>query len=275
MQKKNIAIIIILVGLIVSLLLLNFGKFGNIDLVKKSQNDGNSSAEQTNMTSTDWSEVEDKAEGHLSDSTKLIYGSISSSPSPATLAEKAEFWRAQKHFSLYGHYIAEKSKLEKSEKSITFATPLLIEILRQESNPAVKSLLADDILSLCKLGNDFFSSASNWEYSEAIALIEGKNETMQGVQKLLAITRQNPKDLDANLMLAKLAIESGQYDKSIARLEKLLQNYPENTEAMFFLAEAYKSNGQIDKAKEWFEKCKEKVNDPNFSQEIDDYIKTF
>lgn len=274
MQKRN-AIIITATGLILALILVKYGRFGNLQLVQKQENTAPMAGAQAQIPQTTWPEVEKKAEDHLSDTARLVFTSISGDQNEATYAEKAEFWRSNKHFSLYGHYLAEKSKLEKSEKSITFATPLLIEILRQESDMAVKSLLADDILSLCKIGNDFFTKAGNWEYSEAIALIEGKNETMQGVQKLLAITRENPKDLESNLMLAKMAIQSGQYDKSIDRLEKLLKIYPDNTEAMFFLGEAYKSSGQVEKAKEWFEKCKKIVNNPDFSKEIDDYIKTF
>ncbi len=274
-MRNHKTLIIVAVGLLISLLLVYFGHFGNHDLAKKGSESAEMTTAQNQIPQSSWPEVENTAIQHLSDTARLVLTSITDDIKLNALQEKAEFWRKNKHFDLYGHYLAEKSKLEKSEKSLTFAIPMLIEILQQETHPAVKSLIADDILSLCKLGNDFFSTSGNWEYSEAIALIEGKNETMQGVQKLLAITRENPKDLESNLMLAKLAIESGQYEKSIDRLQKLLKYYPENTEAMFFLAESYKSSGQIDEAKRWFEKCKKKVNNPDFSREVDDYMKTF
>ncbi len=272
MQKKTTYLVI---GglLILSGLLAKFGHFGNHELLHSDK--PQVAADSGQKAQSTWAEQEKIALEHLSEQEKLEYTAIADTKDELTMAEKSDFWRKNEHFSLYGHYIAEKTKLEKTENSFTFATPLLIEILREEHSPAVKSLIADDIMSLCKLGNDFFGNKDEWEYAEAVALIEGKNETMPGVQKLLAITRKDPKNLEANLLLAKLAIESGQNDKSIKRLTDLLAVYPDNTEAMFFLAEAYKASGEVDKAKEWLEKCKEKVNNPDFTAEIDDYIKTF
>ncbi len=269
-MKKPTPYLVIAVLLVLAGIMTTFGRFGNHEILKQSANPASAQA----PTST-WAEQERIALDHLTEKEKLQFGSISDAQDEATLAEKAEFWRSHKHFSLYGHYMAEKTKLVKTKKSLNFATPLLIEILREEPSQAVKSLLADDILSLCKLGNDIGGTSDVWEYSEAVALIEGKNETMPGVQKLLAITKRDPRNLDANLLLAKLAIQSGQNDKAIKRLNDLLEIYPDNTEAMFFLAEAYKANGQTAKAKEWLNECKEKVNNSDFTAEIDEYMKTF
>ncbi len=274
-MKNQKSYLILAIVLVLAGLLTFSGRFGNTKMIAKTPGGAPASPAQKAIPESSWPEQENKALEHLKEDQKLQYKSISDKQDALTLSQKAEFWRDHKHFSLYGHYIAEKTKLEKTQKSLTFATPLLIEILNEETVPAVKSLLADDIMALSALGNDIFGSSDVWEYAEAIALIEGKNETMPGVQKLLAITRKDPKNLEANLMLAKLAIQSGQYDKSIDRLTKLLKNYPDNTEAMFFLAEAYKSSGNKEKAKQWLNKCKEQVNDPDFTAEIDQYLTTF
>jgi hypothetical protein len=44
---------------------------------------------------------------------------------------------------------------------------------------------------------------------------------------------------------------------------------------MYFLAEAYKGLGDKQKAIELFEKCKTLVKNPDFTREVDNYIKTF
>ena len=98
---------------------------------------------------------------------------------------------------------------------------------------------------------------------------------MQGVQRLLKITEKDPNNLQANLMLGRLSVTSGQYDKAVARLEKVVAQAPENTEALYFLAEAYKGHGDTEKAIKTFERCKQLVNDPAFSKEIDNYINSF
>ncbi|MGN6477045.1 MAG: tetratricopeptide repeat protein, partial [Flavipsychrobacter sp.] len=109
----------------------------------------------------------------------------------------------------------------------------------------------------------------------AAAYIEGAGETMQGVQLLLGIIREKPDNIPANLMLGRLAIQSGQFDKAVQRFETVLKQEPENTEAMYFLAEAYKGKGDKAKAIELFEKCKQLVNKPDFTKEIDQYINSF
>ena len=75
-----------------------------------------------------------------------------------------------------------------------------------------------------------------------------------------------------NLILGRLAVVSGQYDKAIARLEKLTKQHPKNAEAFYHLAEAYRAVGKNDDAIKALEQCKKLVNDPAFSAQIDNYI---
>ena len=82
----------------------------------------------------------------------------------------------------------------------------------------------------------------------AAAYIDGAGETMRGVQMLLGIVRENPSNVPAALMLGKMAIESGQWDKAIARFESVLKIDPDNREALYFLAESYKGSGNRAKA---------------------------
>ena len=56
----------------------------------------------------------------------------------------------------------------------------------------------------------------------AHALVQSSPAPMQGVQALLEIIRTEPKHLKAHSHLAKLAIESGQFPKAIARFKNLL-----------------------------------------------------
>jgi tetratricopeptide (TPR) repeat protein len=72
-----------------------------------------------------------------------------------------------------------------------------------------------------------------------------------------------------------MSIQSGQYDKAIQRYETVLKLEPKNTEALYFLAEAYKGKGNKEKAIELLEECKKIVNKPEFSKDIDEYIKSF
>jgi len=98
---------------------------------------------------------------------------------------------------------------------------------------------------------------------------------MKGVTLLRDITSKDSTNIAANVILGKLAIQSGQFDKAIKRLELVLSLQAKNTEALYFLAEAYKGQGNKGKAIELFEKCKKMVNNPDFTKEIDQYINSF
>lgn len=101
---------------------------------------------------------------------------------------------------------------------------------------------------------------------------DGTNTPMQGVSILLGIVEDDPNNVRAQLILGRYGIVSGQFDKAIERLEKVVALDSNNTEAYFFLGEAHKGLGDNAKAIEFFEKCKTLVEDPQFKQQIDAYI---
>jgi predicted Zn-dependent protease len=51
-----------------------------------------------------------------------------------------------------------------------------------------------------------------------------------------------------NITLGRLALVSGQFDKAVVRLEKLIKLYPTNLEAYYYLSEAYRALGKKDQA---------------------------
>jgi cytochrome c-type biogenesis protein CcmH/NrfG len=106
----------------------------------------------------------------------------------------------------------------------------------------------------------------------ASAYIQGTPEPMKGVQMLLAITREKPEDVPANLLLGRMSIQSGQFDKAVKRFETVVKVEPENKEALYFLAQAYEGMGNKPKAIELLERCKKVVNNPEFTKDIDAHI---
>jgi tetratricopeptide (TPR) repeat protein len=77
---------------------------------------------------------------------------------------------------------------------------------------------------------------------------------------------------NGNLALGKFGIISGQYDKAVNRLEKVLSLQPENAEALFLSGEAYSNLGLNEKAISCFSKCKEIVENEDLKKEIDAYL---
>jgi len=107
----------------------------------------------------------------------------------------------------------------------------------------------------------------------ANALVQSSPAPMQGVQVLLEIIRTEPKHLKAHSHLAKLAIESGQFPKAIARFKNLLSWYPSLGSAYLGLGEAYFRIGNKDSAVIYLQQYRGLVQDPETQQQIDNYLR--
>ncbi|OJW96400.1 MAG: hypothetical protein BGO70_01590 [Bacteroidetes bacterium 43-93] len=184
-------------------------------------------------------------------------------------------WRDGKQLPVAAYYYATSAKLENSEKNLNFAGQLFLDLIHDAGSPGVQLWEAQQSIACLKRSQELNPGNDTVKMALAAAYIEGAGETMQGVQLLLGIIREKPDNIPANLMLGRLAIQSGQFDKAVQRFETVLKQEPENTEAMYFLAEAYKGKGDKAKAIELFEKCKQLVNKPDFTKEIDQYINSF
>ncbi len=119
------------------------------------------------------------------------------------------------------------------------------------------------------------SNQLDYQVKEAICNIDGFGNIMAGVVLLKGVERKDSTNEQMNLILGRLAVVSGQYDKATVRLEKLTKSHPENAEAWFHLAEAYRATGNKSGAIKALEQCKKLVDDPAFAKQIDDYIIQF
>jgi cytochrome c-type biogenesis protein CcmH/NrfG len=97
---------------------------------------------------------------------------------------------------------------------------------------------------------------------------------MKGVQQLLQVVRTDSANLQAQLVLGIGGVLSTQYDKAIPRLELVIKKEPNNLEAVSWLADAYAAKGDKENAIRCYNYSKLLVNDPQFSKEVDERIKT-
>jgi tetratricopeptide (TPR) repeat protein len=216
---------------------------------------------------------------HAARDIATLEKSISALPDSTAMAPKitelAKAWQQHKQLPVAAYYYAKAAKLENSEKKLNFAGQFFLDLMRNATSAEVQAWEAQEAIACLSRSLEINPSNDTVKMALAAGYVEGTSEPMQGIQLLLGITRERPDDIPANLMLGKMAIQSGQYDKAVARFETVLKNEPENTEATYFLAEAYKGKGDKAKAIELLEKCKKLVNKPDFSKDIDAYINSF
>ncbi len=95
---------------------------------------------------------------------------------------------------------------------------------------------------------------------------------MQGVTYLLNVVEKDSNHISANLYLGRFGILSGQYDKAIARLERVISLDNANVEAYILMADAQAGKGDNAKAIEYLQKVKTLVPDAEFGKNVDAYI---
>jgi tetratricopeptide (TPR) repeat protein len=192
----------------------------------------------------------------------------------------ADFWKDSVHNTdLYVYYVAERSKLVKSEKNLTFAAQLMFESLRNEQNAPKRNWKADQAIELFEKAIELDPANVDLKVGLASCYVFGKGmtgdaqQTMKGVQQLLQIVQADSTNMKAQLMLGIAGVVSTQYDKAIQRLQTVILKQPENLEAISWLADAYADKGDKENAVKWYNAGKKLVNNPEYSREIDERIK--
>ena len=191
----------------------------------------------------------------------------------------AGFWKdsVENGFLAYAYYTGEASKLENSEKSLTFAAQLFLNNLRGQDNPELKNWMAAESRNLFERAillnpdNDSTKIGLGATYIFGSTGVQ-RDDVMKGIQGILAVVKKDSLNMYAQLMLGLGGIESGQYDKAIPRLLKVVHFDPGNLEAVLSLAEAYERTGDTEAAKSWYGQGIKLTKNPELIKAINDRI---
>lgn len=193
----------------------------------------------------------------------------------------ANFWKdSARSFEPYVYYLSEAAKLDKSEKNLTFAAQLILDNLRGETDGGKLNWKAAQAIALFEKAIELYPNNDDLKVGLGSCYIFGKGrvggpeETMKGIQQLLGVIRKDSNNMRAQMMLGVGGYVSGQYDKAIERLKKVIAVQPDNIEAVAFLADTYAAKGDKAEAIKWYMVTKRLVNDPAYSQEVDERIKS-
>lgn len=192
----------------------------------------------------------------------------------------ASFWKdsVQDSFLPAAYYTAEVAKLENSEKNLTFAAQLFLNNLRGQDNPALKSWMANQAKELFERALQVNPSNDSSRIGLGASYIFGSaanspQEVMQGIQQILEVVRKDSNNMYGQFMLGLGGIESGQFDRAIVRLTKVVVHQPNNLEAILNLAEAYERNGNKAEAVKWYTVSRKMISNPDLIKAIDQRIK--
>ncbi|MBK6818445.1 MAG: tetratricopeptide repeat protein [Bacteroidetes bacterium] len=281
---RNIQIITVVVSLLLLTGIYFFADFKGNKNKKPAQADGHTDhADPMNpsadIETLDFNKYSIESENKLNAEKKKLVASLNEkatkSNTALTYKDVAEFWEKENNLNMAAFNYKKAAFLENTEKSITFAGNLYLALLQKSGEPGTRKWLALEAIECFSKASELNPNNTDTKIALATCYTEGTGETMKGVTLLREVTKTDSNNISANIILGKLAIQSGQFDKAIKRLELVLSLKPDNTEALYFLAEAYKGSGNKQKAISLFEQCKALVNNPEFTKEIDNYITTF
>ncbi|HTN45105.1 MAG TPA: tetratricopeptide repeat protein [Flavipsychrobacter sp.] len=215
---------------------------------------------------------------HAKEEVAAVEKSIAAYKDSASMAgefEKlAKVWQEHKQLPIAANYYLYAGKLANSEKKLTFAAQLFLDLARKSHSESVQAWEGQMAIE----GFEKVLAINPENDTATVSLAEcyiGTGQTMQGVLLLRDFTAKKPDNIPANLILGQQGIVSGQLDKALLRFENVLDKDPENMEALLGIAEVHKNKGNKVKAVEALERAKKIMNNPDFSKDIDNYIKSF
>ena len=191
----------------------------------------------------------------------------------------ADFWKDSIHsFEPYLFYLSEASKLDNSEKKLTFAAQLFLEGLRSEQDDAKLNWETTEAIDLFEKAIRLNPENDDLRIGLGSCYVYGKGrtgnpqETMKGIQELLAVVRKDSNNMKAQLVLGVGGLVSGQFDKALERLQRVVRNEPNNLEAVAYLADVYAAKGNKAEAVRWYNISKRLTNNPHYNEEVDKRI---
>ena len=163
------------------------------------------------------------------------------SKDPSLLKQISAAWHNAGHDEIAASYAEQVAEVEKTEDAWSIAGANYYLAIQQSTEDAVRNFSTQHAV------NAFQNAASlnptNIEHKINLALCYTENppqeNPMKGTLLLLDLEKQNSGNVPVNIQLARLGIKTGQFDKAIGRLEKILAKEPENKRAVCLLADAY------------------------------------
>jgi len=184
----------------------------------------------------------------------------------------AVFWKDSAHQLIpYAYYLAKAAKLENIEKSLTFAGHYFVDGMRRQSDPSMKKWMALQAKELLEQALTLNPSNDSSKVGLGSCYLFGQisENPMAGIQLIREVADRDSANAFAQLMLGLGGLESGQFDRAIDRLQRVVKYQPDNLEAILALAESYERKGDKANAIEWYTKSRSFFTDKEILQEID------
>lgn len=168
------------------------------------------------------------------------------------------FWTRVGDYAIAGAYLKNVAELEKSAASWAMAGLIFLKSLEIENSQKSK-LYSQQMVLQCMDQALSLNPVAEPEYEmvKALAFVKfPQQEPMKGVRMLLDLEKRHPEFMPLQMELARLAIQTGQFEKAEARLLKVLANNSKMEEANCLMVKLLEKLERTEEIKKYIIHCK-------------------
>lgn len=140
---------------------------------------------------------------------------------------------------------------------------------------AAAAIIILGILPRTKAPNEQAGSAAqgvDQRVQEAMEIVQSGQNPMQGVQMLREILEEDPDNIQATYALGVLSMQSGQFDKAVQRLTRVLEIDPHQHQALRLRADAFIALGDTAQAIADLNELLQHEDDPKLDAEVNQIL---
>lgn len=189
-----------------------------------------------------------------------------------TLEQIVEKWTQQGTFGPPAYYLRKIAELEETPENWEKTGDQSLLAFKLNRDTSLHTYWANQTAEAYEKALELEPENLEVKVKVAQTYVDVKKEVMRGVFMLREVVAEDSMHINANLSLGKLSVFSGQYDKAVTRLKKVLKSEENNSEALYYMGEAELGLGNKETSLEYFQKCRELVQNPAFREELDRYI---
>jgi Flp pilus assembly protein TadD len=194
---------------------------------------------------------------NLENLEKVLNNTKNDSTKVETLKQMASFWYQSGVLPVSAYYAEKVSESTNTGEAwqITGSSYRIALVGSKEEN--LKELFSQKAIHAFEKAIAIDSTNANYQMQLAMVYVEKplQDNPMKGILLLRELNTKFPKNADIEIQLGKLAIQTGQFDKAIARFLKAIELSPGTLSINCLLAEAYHGKGDEAKANEVIKKC--------------------
>lgn len=177
------------------------------------------------------------------------------------LKQLSGYWFSLQNHLMAGLYAVEVAELDNTAESWSITgTTFAAGLQRKETDARKIAFLREQAVSAFEKAISLEPDVVGHRVNQALCYVEAPEEgqPMKGIQMLMGLAETYPKDPAPLFQLARLAVQTGQYERAKARIDMALELKPGDARLICLAAEIY-SALQSEEANAYSAQCAEMI----------------